>query len=111
MKVVITGGCGYFGSNLASLLLSRNYKVKVLTRDKKNKKISENIIIEEISWKDEESLINSMQGYDAVVHMAGMNASDSMEFPSKSIKFKASPHINSLLLILQLAESIPHILR
>tara|TARA_B100000989_G_scaffold192212_1_gene144921 strand:- start:12322 stop:13251 length:930 start_codon:yes stop_codon:yes gene_type:complete len=88
MKVVITGGCGYFGSNLASLLLSRNYKVKVLTRNKKDKKIPENIIIEEISWKDEESLINSMQGYDAVVHMAGMNASDSMKFPSKSIKFK-----------------------
>ena len=79
-KVFITGGCGFIGSHLAELFVSKNFKVTVydkyniqndlnnLTESKYLKKI--NIILGDI--RDLRHLSNSMKGHDYVIHLAAL---------------------------------------
>ncbi|MCH8030127.1 MAG: NAD(P)H-binding protein, partial [Candidatus Dadabacteria bacterium] len=41
MKAILTGATGFIGKNLVNYLLKRNYKVRVLIRDKKKFQIND----------------------------------------------------------------------
>ncbi|ACC75751.1 NAD-dependent epimerase/dehydratase family protein [Paraburkholderia phymatum] len=83
MKVLITGGAGFIGSNLARKLVSQNVTVTVLDNlspqihgdDPYNKSalflsVKDQVRFIEGSVLDRETLERSMRGQDAIVHLA-----------------------------------------
>ncbi len=84
MKVLITGGAGFIGSNLARKLVSHNVTVTVLDNlspqihgdDPYNKSalflsVKDKVRFIEGSVLDRETLERAMRGQDAIVHLAG----------------------------------------
>lgn len=74
MNCLVTGGCGFIGSNVVDLLLSKGYKVKVIdnlsTGFKENLNESVELIIEDIT--DLESIKKHFVGIDVVFHLAAL---------------------------------------
>lgn len=77
-EILVTGGAGYLGSHLVELLLSNNYKVKVLDNlsfgDNALKILKKKYKFELINGdiRDLRVVLNSMEGCDAVIHLAGI---------------------------------------
>ena len=73
MTVLITGGTGLVGKTLTQLLLSKGYKVIILTRDASKKTPSANLSY--ANWNVEEGTIDetAIQSADHIVHLAGEN--------------------------------------
>ncbi len=81
MKILVTGGRGYIGERLCQFLVSTTeHKLVIGTR---NPNISCNSQIEEktTDWDSQSSLDACCEGVDVVIHLAGMNAKDSLEDP------------------------------
>jgi len=73
MKLLITGGSGTLGQNITQLALSKNYKVNILTR---NKKLSSNKNgIKYYYWDPKLKIIdhNCFDGVDSVINLSGYN--------------------------------------
>ena len=74
MKVMVTGGAGFIGSNLVSLLNRKNHKVVVYdnlsTGYEKNLSNYDNVDLIVGDIRDENKLHNSMQGCETVFHLA-----------------------------------------
>ena len=73
MKLLITGGSGTLGQNITQLALSKNYKVNILTR---NKKLSSNKNgIKYYYWDPKLKIIdhNCFDGIDSVINLSGYN--------------------------------------
>ena len=78
MKVLITGGAGFIGSNLAKRLLKENCEVRILDNFSEqihgtNKSLDESLegvelIVGDI--RDKETVSASLNGIDTVVHLA-----------------------------------------
>lgn len=69
MKVAITGGTGFLGKNVISLLKEKEIDIKVLSR---------NIEIKDFCYKtnySKEDLINSLKDITAVIHLAASRGS------------------------------------
>ncbi|MEW6570091.1 MAG: NAD-dependent epimerase/dehydratase family protein [Nitrospirota bacterium] len=88
MKVLISGGTGFIGSQLAIKCLEKGYSVKVLGQEntpaeKENKKLIEDKGAEVIlgSVTDRELLFQSLNGIDIVFHLAA--AQHEMNVPDK----------------------------
>jgi len=77
-QILVTGGAGYLGSHLVELLLSNNYKVRVLDNlsfgDNALKILKKKYKFELINGdiRDLRTVLNSMEGCDAVIHLAGI---------------------------------------
>ena len=77
-QILVTGGAGYLGSHLVELLLSNNYKVRILDNlsfgDNALKILKKKYKFELINGdiRDLRVVLNSMEGCDAVVHLAGI---------------------------------------
>jgi len=77
-SILVTGGAGYLGSHLVELLLSNDYKVRILD----NLSFGDNalkILKKKYKFKlikgdirDLRIVLNSMEGCDAIVHLAGI---------------------------------------
>ncbi len=91
MKILVTGGCGYIGSNTVLELLKNNYEVRIIDNLENSK---EEIIdtIKEISKKDVEfvkgdlrniqDIHSVMKGVDGVIHFAAYKSVlDSLQEP------------------------------
>ena len=73
MKLLITGGSGTLGQKITKLALSKNYKVNILTR---NKKLSSNDSgLEYFYWDPNLSIIddNCFVGVDSIINLSGFN--------------------------------------
>lgn len=74
MKILITGGAGFIGTNTTSQLLSNGHKVVILDNLSKGHKDSVDpkaeLIIGNIA--DPHACEKALQGIDAVIHMAGL---------------------------------------
>ncbi|MFT4539281.1 MAG: hypothetical protein ACI841_001636 [Planctomycetota bacterium] len=66
MKVLVTGGTGFVGSNLVGLLISRGHKVTIVSRTP-NRVRNARSGIKVAAWPPD------LSGIDAVVHLAGSN--------------------------------------
>lgn len=65
MKIIIAGGTGFLGENLKQFFLSKNYEVKILTRNPKRKN--------EIFWdaKTIGAWKNELENADVLINLAG----------------------------------------
>ena len=73
MKLLIAGGSGNLGQKITKLALSKNYKVNILTR---NKKLSSNDSgLEYFYWDPNLSIIddNCFVGVDSIINLSGFN--------------------------------------
>lgn len=85
MKLLITGGLGFIGSNLADSLSKKNHKIKILTKtlSKKNniKNSYDKVEIEKINLTNFKRLGQIIEKFkpDIIIHLAG-NTSHSKSF-------------------------------
>ena len=73
MKLLIAGGSGTLGQKITKLALSKNYKVNILTR---NKRLSSNDSgLEYFYWDPNLSIIdvNCFVGVDSIINLSGFN--------------------------------------
>ena len=73
MKLLIAGGSGTLGQKITKLALSKNYKVNILTR---NKKLSSNYSgLEYFYWDPGQGIIdyNCFVGVDSIINLSGFN--------------------------------------
>lgn len=90
MKVLVTGGCGFVGTNLAHFLIPAGHDVRVLDDESMGKRSSlGDLPVEFIkgSITDAEVVARSLEGVDAVVHLAAdTRVMDSIENPAKNFE-------------------------
>ena len=96
MKIFITGGSGYVGSILANSLSSK-FSITVGSQKKifkvnKIKKVKYKVI----NYKSVESLKFFLKGFDAVIHLVGMNKIECEKNKNKSLLFKERVTTNIL---------------
>ncbi len=73
-KILITGGCGFIGSNLASELVKKNFTIHILDKNIKNKIQNKNIIYFKGNIKNLKSFDNFRYKYEAVFHLAAQSS-------------------------------------
>ena len=88
MNILITGGAGYIGSNVALLLLDKGYKVTIvdnlLTGSKEIIPLKANFLNSDISDKQKISELFKKNKFDVVMHFAGLvKVEESFKFPEK----------------------------
>ena len=67
MKVLVTGGSGYFGSLLIDKLLEKGFDVGSLDINKSDV-ISDGVFFHQVDVRDMDSLKKGLSGYDMVFH-------------------------------------------
>ncbi len=83
MKIFVTGGNGFIGSNVVRLLLEEGHEVKCLVRE-----TSDTSRLEGLGWekyigdvRDKESVLNGVKGCDAIVHLASPSSWNDIDSP------------------------------
>ena len=96
MKILITGGMGFIGSNLIDLLLQEKHDIIVLTKSYSKKKnishIRDKIKVEKVDITNHRKLSNIIEQYkpEMIIHLAGETShSKSFENPLKDIDSNA----------------------
>ena len=96
MKILITGGMGFIGSNLIDLLLQEKHNIIVLTKSYSKKKnishIRDKIKVEKVDITNHRKLSNIIEQYkpEMIIHLAGETShSKSFENPLKDIDTNA----------------------
>ena len=96
MKILITGGMGFIGSNLIDLLLQEKHNIIVLTKSYSKKKnishIQDKIKVEKVDITNHRKLSNIIEQYkpEMIIHLAGETShSKSFENPLKDIDSNA----------------------
>lgn len=98
MRYVVTGGAGFIGSNICKKIIENGDFVKVIdnlsTGYKKNIfELFENKNFEfvEMDLSDYDKLVDELQGYDCVIHLAALNS------VPRSFKYPRETFINNLM--------------
>ena len=98
MRYVVTGGAGFIGSNICKKIIENGDFVKVIdnlsTGYKKNIfELFENKNFEfvEMDLSDYPKLVDELQGYDCVIHLAALNS------VPRSFKYPRETFINNLM--------------
>lgn len=88
MKILITGGCGFVGTNLAHFLIPAGHEVRVLDDESMGKRSALGDLPVEFlkgSITDPVAVAQAVEGVDAVVHLAAdTRVMDSIEDPVKN---------------------------
>jgi dihydroflavonol-4-reductase len=73
-NVLVTGGTGFIGSNLASKLVALGYRVRILRRENSDLRAIDGIAVDHSigDVREVESLVRAMTGCDTVFHTAAM---------------------------------------
>lgn len=86
MRVLITGGFGFVGARVAQLLIDAGHQVRLGTRKLRPVPPQlKGIEVCCIKWESRDSILRACSGVDAVIHAAGMNASDCAADPTKAL--------------------------
>jgi len=97
MKIIITGGAGFIGSNLAGALLKEGHEIKII-----DNLISGNIKLKNIEYVkldilEKEKIEKETRGFDAVFHLAAdPRVKESVESPDSSFKINVLGTFNVL---------------
>lgn len=86
MKVFLSGGTGFVGSEVRRQLLAAGHVVRVLVRDGSEGKLAdaENLEVHLGDLTDASSLVGALDGCEAVIHLVGIIR----EFPGRGVTFK-----------------------
>ena len=101
-KIVITGGCGFIGTNLIDFLKRKNKSTQIVVLDNetlgKRKYISEfDVQFIHGDIRDKEVILKVFDGADAVVHLAAdTRVLDSIEDPIKNFEINVNGTFNVL---------------
>ena len=89
MKILITGGSGYLAGRLAHYLKKTcNYQIILGSRKHTNyNMLNSEFQIMQTIWNSEEKLKFICEGIDTIIHLAGINASDSLADPDLALEF------------------------
>lgn len=100
MKVFVTGGTGFVGSEVLRQLVAAGHGVRVLVREGSADKLAvvEKIEVHSGDVTDAASLAGGLAGCDAVIHLVGIIR----EFPGRGITFKKL-HVEATENVLQAA--------
>lgn len=79
MTILLTGGAGFIGSNLAEALVASGYTVRILDNLATGYKTNILAILEQVDFlesdiRDYDAVVDAMKGVDAVVHLAALPA-------------------------------------
>jgi len=117
LKLLITGGLGFIGSNLVDSLTKRNHKIKILTKTfskKDNIKNSRNKVeIEKINLTNFKRLGQIIEKFkpDVIIHLAGNTShSKSFEMPLDDIESNSKTTLFMLEKIRELGLSCKFVL-
>lgn len=101
MKIFLTGGTGFVGSEVLRQLVAAGHTVKALVREGSETKLAaqEGIDIHHGDITDAASLVGAMEGCDAVIHLVGIIR----EFPKRGVTFKRM-HVIGTENVLEAAE-------
>jgi uncharacterized protein YbjT (DUF2867 family) len=101
MKVFLTGGTGFVGSEVLRQLVSAGHSVRVLVREGSEDKLAatNGVDVHQGDITDAASLIGGLAGCDAVIHLVGIIR----EFPGRGVTFKKM-HVEATENILAAAE-------
>lgn len=99
MKVIVAGGAGFIGSHINKVLLDGRHQVKVIdnlsTGSKEN--IDSRAEFEQVDLSDQNAVENSIQGYDAVIHLA--NSIIVPESVKEPVKYAENNVVNTVKLL------------
>lgn len=86
MKVFLTGGTGFVGSELLRQLVATGHDVRVLVREGSEGKLTatEKVELHSGDVTDAASLVGALEGCKAVIHLVGIIR----EFPGRGVTFK-----------------------
>lgn len=77
MKVVIVGGTGFIGRNIAPVLVARGHAVTILTRHPRAAAVAgDDVRVRDWDPSDSQALEQPLQGQDAVINLAGAPIAD-----------------------------------
>jgi uncharacterized protein len=106
-KVLITGGSGLVGTVLRQALLTKGYKVIILTRNAAGKKSTDNLSYAE--WNVEEQQIDesAIASADYIIHLAGAGVADK-RWTKKRKEEIVNSRIESSKLLVDSLQQIPN---
>lgn len=88
-SILITGGLGYIGGRIASYFSKARPGVKIVLATRRNPEEcpawATRMNLKKIDFKDTKSLLSSLEGVDAVIHLAALNEKESKNDPLSSI--------------------------
>jgi uncharacterized protein YbjT (DUF2867 family) len=101
MKIFLTGGTGFVGSEVLRQLVEAGHVVRALVREGSKDKlaVTKNIEVHPGDVTDASSLVGALDGCDSVIHMIGIIR----EFPGRGITFKKM-HVEATRNVLEAAE-------
>lgn len=105
MKILVTGGCGFIGSRIVSLLVQENYTVHIVDNLSSGKieNVNENTVnihVMDIRDPKLEDLFNK-EKFDVIIHQA---AQTSVPYSINNIYYDADVNINGSVHIIDLAK-------
>ena len=93
MRTLITGGCGFVGSNLVPLLLERGCELRILddfSLGDPDRVAGAGVELLEGDVRDPEAVARAVEGTDAVIHLAAFgNVADSIADPLENFDVNA----------------------
>jgi len=90
MNFLITGGGGYIATKLALFIKSIGEDVTLVTRNpEKLKKELPQVTIYKIKWDDDNNIMDLCDNIDVIIHLAGVNAKNSVIDPFRAWNFNA----------------------
>ena len=101
-KIVITGGCGFIGTNLIDFLKRKNKSTQIVVLDNETLGKREYISESDVQFihgdiRDKELILKVFDGADAVVHLAAdTRVLDSIEDPIKNFEINVKGTFNVL---------------
>lgn len=98
MKILITGGAGFIGSNLAAHLLTKGHQVTALDNTAtKTKHLPKGCAFINADITNKEAVMTAAQGHDAIVHLAAMvSVPETIEHPERAEIINVIGSINVL---------------
>lgn len=107
MKFLVTGGCGFIGSNIAQALLEKNHEVVVfdnffLGTESNIEKIKKDISMVKGDIRDYNALLAASKGVDVILHQAAASSSPMFK---ENLKDALSVNIEGTVNVLNSAKS------
>ena len=91
MKVVIIGGTGFIGRNIAPLLVTRGHSVTILTRHPHGAAVAGgDVRVRDWDPSDGRTLEQPLEGQDAVINLAGAPVAEGRWTPARKDVLRAS---------------------